>query len=68
MLIDELKMAVDISVSILNCRKQQTNLKLKTFYLRLKKQLSLSKIAPLKLITIDRFRSHATAARPPTDT
>ena len=52
MLIDESKMVVDSSVCFLNCGKQHTNLKLGSFYLR------LSKIAPLKLIAIDQFRSH----------
>ena len=58
MLIDESKMAVDSFFSFLNLRKQHTNLKLKLLqYLRLKhKLLSLSKIPPLKLITIDQIQ------------
>ena len=36
MLLDESKMAADSSISFLNCGKQHTNLKLRTFYLRLK--------------------------------
>ena len=56
-------MAVDFSGSFLKCRKQHTNLKLRTFYLRLKTKQTISdqNCAPLKLIRIDQFRSHNTA-------
>ena len=52
MSIEESKMAVDSLFSFLNLRKQHTNLKLKLlFKIDIQKLLSLSKTAPLKLLT-----------------
>ena len=50
-------MAVDSSFSFLNLRKQHTNLKLKLlFKIENTKSLSLSKIAPVTLLTIDQVQ------------
>ena len=50
-------MAVDSSFSFLNLWKQHTNLKLKLlFKIENTKPLSLSKIAPLTLLTIDQIQ------------
>ena len=56
MLIDELKMAVDSSFSFLNLRRQHTNLKLKLLFKIETQTNSLSKIAPLTLLTIDQIQ------------
>ena len=57
MSIDESKIAVDSSFSFMNLRKQRTNLKLKLpFKIENTKPLSLSKIAPLTLPTIDQIQ------------
>ena len=58
MLIDESKMAVDSSVSFMNCRKQQHQRLSKDAK---KNKFSPSKIAPPKLVAADQFRSHTTA-------
>ena len=56
MLIDESKMAVHSSFSFLNLRKQHTNLKLKLLF-KIETQTTLTEqIAPLQLLTIDKFR------------
>ena len=60
----ETKMAVDRSVSFLNCKTQHTNLKLRTFNVRSKQnKFSLRKIAPQKLIANDQFKSLSTATK-----
>ena len=69
MLIDESKLQLIVQLNFLNCKKQHTNLKLRTFYLRLKtKQMVSEEITPLKLIAILQLRSHTTQNQPITDT
>ena len=51
MLIDELKMAVGSSFSLLNLREQHTNLKLKLLFKIETQTNSLSKIAPFTPLT-----------------
>ena len=69
MLIDESKLQLIVKLNFLNCKKQHTNLKLRTFYLRLKtKQILSEEITPLKLIAIHQLRSHTTQNKPITDT
>ena len=56
MLIDESKLQLIVQLNFLNCKKQHTNLKLRTFYLRLKtKQIVSEEITPLKLIAIQQL-------------
>ena len=69
MLIDESKLQLIVQLNFLNCKKQHTDLKLRTFYLRLKtKQIVSEEITPLKLIAIHQLSSHTTQNKPITDT
>ena len=59
MLIDESKLQLIVQLNFLNCKKLHADLKLRTFYLRLKtKQIVSEEITPIKITHYAKQANH----------